>query len=89
VVSLASSDAAAISLPASVTIAAGGHQAFVRITNHYAGAPKDVMLTATYAGNASNASVSVPGAPVCRRRTCQKGWWWNQEDCACERGLPQ
>lgn len=88
-VSLSSSDPAAIAVPATVTIAAGSHQAIVPITNNYGGAPKDVTLTATYNGQATTASVSVPSDTSCVRHTCRSGWYWNTADCLCEQGPPQ
>jgi hypothetical protein len=83
-VAVTSSNSSAIPVPATVTVPAGAHQATFSITNHYAGRPQAVMITASSGSSSSSASVSVPTDIVCQPRKCPKGTVWDPSDCSCE-----
>ncbi len=89
IVAIGSSIVSAIAVPASVVVPAGSHSTTFTITNHYGGAPEVVHITATYAGHSGTALVLVPDVKTCAVKTCAAGWYWNPDDCLCEKGTKQ
>jgi hypothetical protein len=87
---LSSDDPASIAMPPSnsATIAAGTYATSFSITDHYAGLPKYVKISAAYGASASW-SIRVPSSGSCPVRKCPNGKWWNPDDCACTPGVPQ
>jgi hypothetical protein len=83
VITLSSSDPAAIKVPPSATIPAGGFKTTFRITNEYNGTRKNIHITATYNGVSALDSLFVPRRH-CPPRTCQPQFAWNPVTCACE-----
>ena len=88
VVTLLSSDPAAIAVPAQIVVPGGSTTKTFTITNQYSGTPKQVDITATYSGTSATDSFYVPKAPgntgCAHRRTCPRGFFWNEDTCQCE-----
>jgi hypothetical protein len=85
-IDLASSDASAVPVPPNVAVQPGSATGMFRITNNYAGQPKQVTLTATYAGSSASASLYVPmlpGPPPPDCTHCRTP----QQCCVCNGGV--
>jgi outer membrane protein assembly factor BamB len=80
---LSSSDPSAISIPPSATVLAGNFTAMFTVTDHYAGPPKSVTITATYGGASKSASLSLVTPNVDPCRNCQTP----AQCCVCNGGV--
>jgi len=83
VVALVSSDASAIPVPASVTIAPGQKTATFAITNYYSGLAEHVTITAGYGSATASNGLWVPEEPGCRPHKCPLGYYFDPDSCSC------
>jgi hypothetical protein len=62
-IDLRSSDSSAVPVPSNVTVQPANATGMFRFTNNYSGRPKQVSITATYAGASASSSLYVPTLP--------------------------
>ena len=85
-VSLSSSSSSAISVPPTVTIPAGSYSTTFLITNQYSGGSNMVTISGAYNGaSASDSIIVFTPAPRCAQQSCRRLYYWNPDDCRCEK----